>query len=133
MGFTMKKIIALLVLLAFIPRAVADQATALEKGQPAPYAGVLLDTEKANKTKIGLQERDLFEQIVNSQTKSIELLKQNNTYAENKVNLLLTQNDKLAEQLQSSQSFNTFERIGLIVLGVALTVGAGYALKGISK
>lgn len=126
-------LIKLIYTLALFPRALADTATPVEKNQPAPYAGILMDQEKSNSVKIGLQERDLFEQIVTSQTKSIELLKQNNTYSENKVNILLEQNDKLSERLQNAQSLSTFEKVGLFVLGIAATVGAGLALKSISK
>jgi hypothetical protein len=123
----------LLISLILAPRSSADQAVGIDKGQPAPFSGVLMDQEKANAVKIGLQERDLYKQIVDSQSRSLDLLKQNNTYAENKVNLLLEQNDKLAERLQSAQSLNNWERVGLVILGMAFVLGGAYAVKGISK
>lgn len=128
-----KFITCILILSSFSPRAVADQAIQIKAGEPAKFDGILMDQEKSNKVKIGLDERDLFEQIVNSQTKSIQLLKDNNTYSENKVNLLLTQNDSLAERLQASQGLNNWERIGLVVLGIAMTCGAGLAIRSLSK
>ena len=123
----------LLYSLALYPCALADQAVGLDKDQKAPFAGVLLDAEKANSVKVGLQELDLYKAITESQAKSIDLLKQNESYNQNKVNILLEQNDKLAESLRSSQSLNSWERIGLVLLGVAVTVGAGVAIRSATK
>lgn len=92
-----------------------------------------MDQEKSNLIKNQLQERDLFEKIIASQTTSINLLRQNGEYSEKKVGLLLDQNDKLAERLQSAQGLNNWERLGLVVLGIAMTVGAGYAIKQVTK
>lgn len=126
----------LLILLIFsttVRSSFADQAISLNKGDAAPFSGVLMDQEKSNLIKNQLQERDLFEKIIASQTTSINLLRQNGEYSEKKVGLLLDQNDKLAERLQSAQGLNNWERLGLVVLGIAMTVGAGYAIKQVTK
>lgn len=126
-------IIKLLYSLALYPTALADTSVALDKDQKAPFAGILMDQEKANSVKIGLLERDLYKELSESQNRSIGLLKQNMTYSEDKVNKLLEQNDKLSERLQSAQGMNTWERIGFFVLGIAATVGAGLAIRSISR
>ncbi len=128
----MFKLILLLSLALYSP-ALADTSVALDQNQKAPFAGVLMDPEAANKVKAGLLERDLYKEITESQTHSIDLLKQNVSYSEDKVNKLLEQNDKLSERLQSAQSTSTFEKVGLFVLGIAATIGAGLAIKSISK
>jgi hypothetical protein len=129
-----KKILLLTLLFSLAyPPALADQAVPLDKDQKAPFAGVLMDPEKANSVKVGLQERDLFEEITKSQAHSIDLLKSNNALNEDKVNKLLEQNDKLSESLRSAQSLNNWERIGLVVLGVVMTAAAGYAIKQVAK
>ncbi len=123
----------LLLSLLFYSPALANTSVALDKDQKAPFAGVLMDPEMANSVKSGLLERDLYKEITESQAHSIDLLKQNSTYSEDKVTKLLAQNDKLSEQLQSAQSLNTWEKVGLVLLGVAVTVGAGVALRAASK
>lgn len=122
-------IIKLIESIALYPVALGNEAVEIRKGETAKFDGVLLDVEKSQQVKIGLQERDIFKQIVDSQAKSIDLLKQNDSYNDQKVSKLLEQNDKISEQLRSAQGMNTLERIGLFTLGVIATVGAGLIVK----
>jgi len=111
----------------------ADQVVQLNQNDKAPFAGLLFDQEKANNVKIGLIERDLYKEIMASQSRSIDLLKENEVYSENKVKMLLDQNDKLSQSLRSSQSMTTWERIGFFALGVLATVGAAYAVRSATR
>ena len=131
--FKYSLLIKLLFSLALYPCALANQSIPLKSGERAPVDGVLMDAEAANQVKTGLLERDLYKELSDSQTHSIDLLKQNMIYSEDKVNKLLDQNDKLSEQLKNSQSFTNLERIGLVLLGIVITVGAGVALKSVAK
>ncbi len=123
----------IIISLIFSNSCFADKAIEMKENDKAPFAGVLMDPEMANSVKSGLLERDLYKEITESQAHSIDLLKQNNTYEEEKVQKLLTQNDLLSERLQSAQSMSTFEKVGLFVLGVAVTIGAGIMVRNVSK
>jgi len=52
---------------------------------------------------------------------------------ENKVNLLVEQNDKLAKSLYSERTMTTWERVGWFVLGITATGIGAYALKNLAK
>lgn len=124
----------MLISLTILPRkSNADQLIPIKKGEVAAFDGALADVERLNTIKSGLQERDLYKQITESQQKSIDLLKQNDSYSETKVTMLLKQNDDLEKSLQSSQSMNSWEKIGLVTLGVLMTVGAGVAARNLLK
>lgn len=130
----LKKTIAFLLLLTYSSvYSFADQVSELKKGQPAPYDGILLDQEKANKAANILLERDLLKELNASYEKTMNLYKINTEHIKHQNNILLEQNDKLALQLKESQSLNTWERIGLVTLGVLITVGAGIALKNAAR
>jgi hypothetical protein len=129
----MKKLLVLFLISSLLcPRALAE-SVALDKDQKAPFAGVLMDPETANKTKIGLLERDLYKELSDSQGKSISILKENIGLHESSKEKLLEQLDRSSEALKSAQSFNSLERIGLILLGAALVVAGGYIVKGINQ
>lgn len=101
----------------------------LQPNQLAPFHGLLFTPEKANSIKAQLLDGDLYKQLSESQQHSIDILKQNMDLSEKKVSMLLDQNDKLSESLKSAQGMNNLERIGLVLLGVVMTVGAGVAIK----
>lgn len=114
------------------PVSVPD-VLSLNKGDNAPFAGLLFSIEKSNAIKAQLVQLDLYKELSDSQQKSIDFLKANQELEEKKVNTLLEQNDKLSEQLKSTQSFNNWERIAIFTLGIIATVGAGFAIKAASK
>ena len=106
----------------------ADQAVRLTLGQPAPYAGVLLPEEMATKMKQDLIEADYNKAIIESYKKSIDLYKANDILYAQKVELYSTQNDKLAESLQSERSVSNLGRVGFFLLGILATTAAGFAI-----
>lgn len=85
--------------------------------------------DKAKEVRNKLIDLDTYSKLNESLNKSIELYKKNETINDNKINLLIEQNDKLAKSLLASQSLNNWERFGLVLLGIAMTVGAGFAIK----
>ena len=83
---------------------------------------------KAKDVRDRLIDGDTFQKLNESLSKSIDLYKKNETINDNKINLLLEQNDKLAKSLLAERTVGSWERFGYFLLGVIGTVGAGFAI-----
>jgi hypothetical protein len=117
------KLLSLILILQTISiNCRADTAVPVVKGNPAPFNGVLMDNEKANKVDNAIKERDLYKQIMNN-TNDILYKEQD------KVKILIQQNEKLLKQ----QSLTDLEKYLLFGLGIATTIGAGVLVKNIIK
>lgn len=131
----MKKIKNLLaILLIFLMTknnlVFAEDAIVLNKGQSAPYTGLLLSEEKANNVYNDLNKFKLLNQSLET---SISLYKQNEELYDKRINNLLEQNDKLATNLQQARSTSNWEKVLWFGLGF-LSVGLGiYGVKTITK
>ncbi len=104
----------------------AQEAVPLKKGDAAPFAGVLLSNEKANFTRLLIEEKLLENASLN---RSILLYKKNTDISEQQINNLLEQNSKLVEANNSS-STKMWLIIGVTILG---TLGAVYAGKQVTR
>lgn len=122
--------IAALISLTIINPVYADEATPIKKGDPSPYTGTVLDTEKANKIKDQLIERDSFEKENQSYKKSIDLYKSSETILYGQKDMLLNQNIELTKTLNDTRSTSDWLKVGYFVLGVAVT---GLAVYGASR
>ena len=120
--------ILLILLTIVIPLNSYAGVVRLVKDQPAPYSGVLLEEETIKSMQKDLIDADANKQLIESYKKSIDLYKQNDILYQQKVELYSTQNDKLAESLQSERSVSNWGRIGFFLLGVLATTAAGYAI-----
>ena len=120
----------LILLLIFTQVGYANQATDIKKDQPAPYDGVIMDKEKANNVKNELIEKDGLEKTNESLQKTITLYGKNQDLYEQKSDMLLKQNIELTKSLNDTRKMNDLEKIGLFVLGVAVT---GLAVYGASR
>jgi hypothetical protein len=105
--------------------SLAADVTFLEKGSPAPYTGYLFSEEKTLKIRKELIELDTLKLLETSYNKSIDLYKKNEDLQNTKVNLLLQQNDKLAEALVKSRERSEWETriwfgLGILVSGLAV-------------
>lgn len=102
----------------------------LEKGAEAPYAGFLFTEEKARELRVINLERDHYKLTTESLQKSLELQKVLSASTENKVAILLEQNDRLAGRLYDAKSMSDWERIFWFGLGI---VGMGFGLYGLKN
>lgn len=128
----MNNIVKYITLLCFSISSIAFSDTdpyLAAKGFVLPQESWVFSPEKAKDVRNRLIDNETNLKINESLSKSIELYKSNDQIQQNKVNLLLEQNDVLAKRLNESQSLNNWERFGLFVLGIAATVGAGIAIR----
>ena len=111
----------------------AEDAVYVQKDERAPFSGVLTTVEHSKVIATRLIEGDTYKALTESYQKTLELYKSNGELSEKKVNILLEQNDKLSEQLKSSQSLNDFQKALLFGIGVVTTIGAGLLVHEIAK
>jgi hypothetical protein len=117
----------LLIALLIIPQPVfADAVTNIEKGQPAPYSGVLMDKQKAEKVRDELIEKDALVKINESLNKSIILHRNNEDIITNQNKMLLNQNIEVTKALNETRETSTITKIGYFLGGVIITGAAVY-------
>jgi len=113
--------------------AFAQETVMIKKDERAPFEGVLFPLDQANKMRYKLIECDIKIQLNESYERTVKLYKQNETYQDNKVNLLLKQNDELSKALTESKSTSDFQKIIWFGLGVLATGLAIYGTKQITR
>lgn len=130
----MKILIASILIFVFtVQSALANQAVELDKGQPAPYPGTLLDKEKSKEIRDELIEKDGLVKTNESLNKSINLYKSNEEILGKQKDLLLNQNIELTKVLNDTRSMNGWERVGFFILGVAITSAAVYGASKLAR
>jgi hypothetical protein len=123
-----------LILINLVTRNLfADEALSLIKGTAAPYSGVLLPLDQATDLRNSVLERDSYKKLNDSLNQSIDIYKTNEQYDQQKINLLVKQNDDLTKATQSERSLTDLEKMlyfgaGVVVLGFSL-----YGAKQLSK
>jgi hypothetical protein len=131
----MKKQILSLMLISLMVanNCFANQAVNIDKDQKAPFSGVLFDKEKANNVKNELIEKDSLVKTNESLNKSINLYRSNQDLVNKENDLLLNQNVKLTENLNSAREMSDIAKIGYFLLGVAVTGAAVYGASRLAK
>lgn len=127
----MKKII--IALLFITQPALADTAININKGEPAPYSGVLMDKEKAEKVRDELIEKDALVKINESLNKSVILHRSNEDILTNQNKMLLNQNIELTKTLNDTRETSTITKIGYFLGGVIITGAAVYGASRLVK
>ena len=129
----MKKTLILILLLANINTAVADQAVTVKAGDVVSQSydrGTLLDREKAEKIKDELIEKDGLVKQVESYDKTIKLYRSNEDILNSQKDMLLKQNIELTKTLNDTRQTSDWVKIGFFVLGIGI---AGLGVYGASR
>jgi hypothetical protein len=130
-----KKLSLLLTLTLSISLTSSSKAETvlLEKGNPAPYTGFLLDKETAQLSRVKIIEGEEAKKLNLSYEKSIQKYQSNELLYQTQVQTVLEQNDKLSRSLRDSQGMGTWERIGWFVGGIVITGAAVYGASQLRK
>lgn len=113
--------IKLILLLSLISNlAFAQNAMHLNKNDPAPFEGNLLTLETTKQLYNDSLEKNSLQKQLDLTNSNVNLLQQDK-------NLLLDQNSKLLKANQDQKSLNDLEKVGCVILGIAITA---LAVKG---
>jgi hypothetical protein len=104
-----------------------DSSVYLNKNQVAPFPGYLLPAGKVEQFQNDELQLGFLKTTNDSLTKSLTLEQQNSALKDQKVNLLLDQNDKLSKAAYTERELTTWEKIGYIAAGIVIT---GVAIAG---
>lgn len=124
----MKILVSFLMIVMVTSSAFAEPVTLLEKGQNAPFTGLLFDIPTANDTRKQLIELDGLRLINTSLNTSLVLQQNIITTEKSQVDLLIEQNNKLAVSLRSAESLNTYTKIGYFTMGLAAVLIGAYGI-----
>jgi len=115
-----------MIILMVIPNNSLGKTISLTKDSKAPFDGVLLDNEEANKVKNHLIEIEFLNKLN-------VLYQKNSDIDAEKITILTQQNDLLSKNLQSAQEMHTWEKIAYIGLGVLAVSLGGLLVSKIQK
>lgn len=111
----------------------ADDVIFLEKNKPVPYDGYLFTPEKTKDTRIKLLERNTFEGLNESLTKTNTFLQENSSLKDQQIKIVMDRNDQLSKSLMEAKSTSNLERILYFALGIIVAGGAVYGAKKITQ
>lgn len=123
------KILSIFLVLMLSFSALAQDSVPLNKGQAAPFEGILFTTEKAQSIRKELIEKDQFKMFNEALLENEGYYKKIISNKNEQLNLTLNQNERLVKQAEKAGSLTTLEKamwVGLGILGTSLAImGAG--------
>lgn len=135
----MKKIVALLICLSLPLQSFGSECSVpvklLEQGSLSPCRGYLFSPEKELEVRIKLQEHSLLQSEIATLTKIVDRLKlkdeESNKILEleiRKTELWKTRAEDITSKYVGLQEGSHKKDMGLVLLGVAITVFAGWSM-----
>lgn len=94
----------------------------INKGQPAPYSGLLFNQDEAKKLQVISLEHDSYKEQLTLQQSNIDLLTTKST-------LLTTDNNTMSKELYDERQTNNLTKILWFGLGVVLTGVTAYGVQ----
>lgn len=125
-----KKLLSIFLIVSTTSNSFAQNVTYLNKDDKAQYEGYLVPKDMMIKIKSDIIELDTLRLNSASYERSINLYKTNEDYYQKQTQVLLTQNDKLTQSLQASDTWNKLIWFGL---GIFTTGIALYGVRQITK
>jgi hypothetical protein len=119
------------ILISLSQISYAQDAVFLNKGQTSPFPGYLLPAGKVEQFQNDELQLSLLKTNNDSLTKSLTLEQQNSALKDQKVNLLLDQNNKLASAAYTERELNVWEKVAWFAGGVIATGLAVYGVHAI--
>ena len=106
----------------------AQNAARLNKGDTAPFTGILIDNTTVNKMRVDIQEGEINKKILLTKEILFKMSEDVLKDREKQVNILTDQNNKLSDRLYKHRSFSSWEKttwfvIGVITTGIAVNLG----------
>jgi hypothetical protein len=98
----------------------------LNKGQPAPFTGILFTPEDDKKLRDMYIEKEALE-------KKFTYIQEDNKLLLDKSKLWQDQSEVLSKRLVEAQNDSFWKKSMFFALGVIATVGAAYAVKGATR
>jgi len=133
----MKRILVNLLIFANISTScycyADDKATPLNKGDAAPFTGLLLTPSQAQDVKNTAIERDALKAVNGSLNLSINLQDDIIKHKDNQITVMMQQNDNLSKNLYSERQTSTWEKAAWFAAGIITTGLVLYGVKNISK
>lgn len=127
----MKKLTTIILLFNFIATiSYADDSIFLPKGSVTPFEGFLIPQTKVQELYNNTLERDTFKSLNDSLKTSLSLEQSNSSIKDQKIKLLLDQNDQLAKTAYNARELSNWEKVGFFLGGIIVT---GLAIKGVHE
>jgi hypothetical protein len=106
----------------------AQDAVILNKGQSAPFTGILMTEDMAKDLKSKVIELD-YEKVINaSQTRQIDLYKAQLVTVESQATLWRDTSLKLSKELTDTKDHSMWKSVGGFVVGAVLTTAIAFAV-----
>jgi hypothetical protein len=99
----------------------AQDSVHLNQNDKAPFPGYLLPAAKVEQFQTDEIQLNYYKSTDDSLQKSLTLEQQNSALKDQKVNLLLDQNDKLSKAAYTERELTTWEKIGYVAAGIVIT------------
>lgn len=123
------KLLSIFLVLMISFSTFAQDSVPLNKGQAAPFEGILFTTEKAQSIRKELIEKDQFKMFNEALLQNEDYYKKIIANKNQQLDLTLNQNDRLVKQAEKAGSLTTLEKalwVGAGVLATSLAImGAG--------
>jgi hypothetical protein len=131
----MKKMLKIFLTFSMIlsTKSNAESTVFIEKDTPAPFSGYLFTEQAGKELKLKLVDLEYFKQLSTSLQNQVDLYVKIDLKTQEKLNVLSTQNDKLAQTAYNASSLNAWEKGGYFLLGVAAAILAAFAVKQVVR